>query len=72
MTADGQQTLDGTEEVDPRTERVAKALWWADAKRTWGQDGPDVARETAARLWPGVSKHYIAEARIAIAAADGP
>lgn len=68
--ADGQQTLDGSETVDPRVERVAKSLWWADAKRTWGQDGSDIAAEQAKRLWPNVSKHYVAEARVALEAAD--
>lgn len=70
MTADGQQTLDGAEEIDPRTLAAAKALWWRDAKRSWARDGNDIAKENAKTIWPRVRDSYVDEARTALAAAD--
>jgi hypothetical protein len=71
MTSPGQIDLDGNEQLDPRLEPVAKALWWRDAKRTWGQDGNDIAAENARRLWPRIASSYMDEARVALKAADG-
>lgn len=67
--ADGQQTLDGGEVTDPRITKAAKSLWWRDAQRTWGMDGPDIAKERAATLWPRVEKSYAEAARLALTAA---
>lgn len=72
--ADGQQTLDGTEVADPRVTKAAKALWWEDARRTWGRDGrePDgtlVATSKARQLWPRMAKLYEDKARVALTAA---
>lgn len=67
---DGQQTLDGAEEVDGRVEAAGKALWWRDARRTWGRDGQDVAKERARVLWPRMRADYVDQARIALDAAD--
>lgn len=73
--ADGQLGLDGTEEIDGRTERVAKSLFWRDAKRSWGRDGRDedgksIATENAKRIWARVRDSYVDEARTALVAAD--
>lgn len=70
MSADGQQTLDGGEEIDGRTTAAAKALWWRDAQRTWARDGLDIAKERARALWPRVQGSYVEAARDALAAAD--
>lgn len=70
MTPPGQLDLNGGEVEDPRTERVARALWWRDAQATWGRDGTDVARERAKALWPRQRPHYMATAGVALAAAD--
>lgn len=70
MTAVGQIDFEGNTVEDPRQEKVAKALWWADAKRTWGQSGEDIAREEAKTHWPTIRKHYMATAAIALNAAD--
>lgn len=63
MTAPGQLDLDGGEQEDPRAEKIARALWWEDSKRTWGRDGQDIAREQAKRLWPRVRGEYMGTAR---------
>jgi hypothetical protein len=70
MTADGQLGLDGSEQVDPRVLKAARALWWRDARRAWAIDGNDVAREQAKNLWPRVEKNYVEAARTALEAAD--
>jgi hypothetical protein len=70
MSAAGQLDFDGNEQLDPRAERVAKALWWNDAKRTWAIDGNDIAKERARTVWPTVQKHYLATARVVLAALD--
>lgn len=70
MTAPGQLDLSSNETEDPRADRVARALWWKDAKATWGRDGNDVARENATRLWPRLRPHYLATAMVALNAAD--
>lgn len=72
---DGQQTLDGTETVDRRVEKAARALWWRDARRAWGrdgqtEDGEGVARVKARELWPRVRSSYVEAARLALDAAD--
>ena len=70
MSAPGQLDLEGNETEDPRAEKIAKALWWDDAKRTWARDGNDIARETATRLWPRMRPHYMATAGVALRAID--
>lgn len=71
---DGQLGFDGSEQVDPRITKAARALWWRDARRTWGRDGRDesgesVARERAKALWPRMEHHYVEAARVALEAA---
>jgi hypothetical protein len=66
---DGQQTLDGGETTDPRVERAAKALMWADFKRSFGQDGHEATVNRAKQCWSTVEGHYLAEARVALGAA---
>lgn len=68
VIADGQQTLDGTEIVDRRVERAARALWKRDAHRSFGADS-EGAEGTAARLWPRVRSEYVQTARVALDAA---
>jgi hypothetical protein len=55
MASDGQQTLDGGEVTDPRITKAGQALWWEDARRTWGRDGrePDgtLVATSKARCW---------------------
>lgn len=63
MSAPGQFDLEGNETEDPRAEKIARALWWEDSKRTWGRDGADIARDQAARLWPRVRPEYMGTAR---------
>lgn len=72
---DGQQRLDGTEDVDKRVEAAGKALWWRDARRAWGRDGQTeagegVARVKAREIWPRVRSSYVEAARLALDAAD--
>lgn len=62
---DRQADLFGGEEVDQRVERTARALWDADARRSFGT-GTDLADT----LWPRIRKHYVATARVALDAAD--
>jgi hypothetical protein len=74
MASDGQQTLDGGEVTDPRITKAGQALWWEDARRTWGRDGrePDgtlVATSKARQLWPRMQRHYEDTARVALTAA---
>lgn len=74
MTAHGQLDMAGGETVDPRIEQAARALWWRDAKRTWGQDGrgedgESIAKQQAARLWPRVRASYLNAAETALKAA---
>lgn len=71
----GQFDLEGNETEDPRAEKIAKALWWEDAKRTWGRDGRDeagesIAKQQAKALWPRMRPHYMASAGIALRAID--
>lgn len=63
MTAPGQLDMEGGEAEDPRAEKIAKCLWWTDARRTWARDGEDIAREQAKRLWPRVRGEYMGTAR---------
>lgn len=66
---DGQLDMEGGEATDPRITKAGKALWWNDARRTWGRDGHDVAKERAVALWPRMQKTYEETARVALAAA---
>jgi hypothetical protein len=55
-------------------EAGAKALWWQDAKRTWGQDGTTedgkpVAEEMAIKLWPRLKKGYECKSELVLTAA---
>jgi hypothetical protein len=70
MSAPGQLDLDGNEQTDPRAIKIARALWWNDARRTWAIDGNDIAKERATTIWPTVEKHYLATARVVLAALD--
>jgi hypothetical protein len=67
VTAPGQLDLDGGEQVDPRVERAAKALWLRDARKTFGRQD---ALELAKAHWPRVRGEYMATALVAITAAD--
>lgn len=69
MSAHGQLDLDGGEQTDPRVTKAAKALWYDDAKRTWGRDGADIAKERATTLWPRMEPMYVAKAELALTAA---
>jgi hypothetical protein len=69
MTGHGQLDLSGAETVDPRIEKAARSLWWRSARRTWGQDGRDIAEERFKALWPRMRPHYMAEAETALRAA---
>lgn len=70
MTAPGQLDLEGNETEDPRAEKIARALWWEDAKRTWARDGEDIARDQAKRLWPRVRGGYMGTAQRVLAELD--
>lgn len=65
---DRQADLFGGEEVDQRVERAARALFAADARRSFGRHEDSKAQMTA--IWPRVRKHYVATARVALDAAD--
>lgn len=65
----GQLGLEGGEQQDPRQVKAARALWWADARRTWGRDGQDIAKERATALWPRMMPLYMETARVALSAA---
>lgn len=65
---DGQQTLDGSEVVDGRVERAARALWWRDSQRTWRDTAE--AKFHAKQDWPRVRPSYVETARVALEAAD--
>lgn len=66
----GQLDLDGSEQEDPRAEKIARALWWCDARRTWARDGNDIAREQGKRLWPRVRSEYMATANAVLVELD--
>jgi len=68
VSAPGQLNLDGGEQVDPRVERAAKAIWWRDAKKTWWMR--EDAEAHAKDIWPRVRSEYMATALVAITAAD--
>lgn len=65
----GQLDLEGGETTDPRIVKAAKALMWADFKRSFGQDGHEATVNRAKQCWPTVEGHYLAEARVALSAA---
>lgn len=69
MTSPGQLDMAGGEQLDPRIEAAARALWHRSARRTWGQDGTDIADSQERELWPRLAKHYRDEARAALTAA---
>lgn len=54
--------------ADERLERVARALWGRDARRSFGK--PQSGDDPAERLWARVRKHYIDEATVCLEAAD--
>lgn len=70
MTAPGQLDIEGNEQTDPRVERAARALWWRDAKRAFGQDGHEAVANRAKALWPRIATYYREAARVALDAAD--
>lgn len=63
----GQLDVDGNEQVDPRIDKAARALYWQAVRRRHQCD-EETAKIIARQTWPQVEKYYVADVRLVLGA----